>query len=56
MEKLTPWVGWQGEVGAGELFATILNAVGSLDKNYYVGPRPVPLVNYGTEPIAEILS
>ena len=47
----------EGEVGAGELFATILNAVGiPHDKNYYVGPRPVPLVNYGTEPIAEILS
>ncbi len=47
----------EGEVGAGELFATMLNAVGiQHDKNYYVGPRPIPLVNYGIEPIRQILT
>ena len=46
-----------GEAGAGELFATILNAVGvPHDKNYYVGPRPIPLVNYGIDPIKAVLS
>ncbi len=47
----------EGEVGAGELFATMLNAVGiPHDKNYYAGPRPVPLVNYGIDPIHQILT
>ncbi|MDA0750774.1 MAG: DUF1501 domain-containing protein [Verrucomicrobia bacterium] len=47
----------EGEVGAGELFATMLHAVGiPHDKNYYFGPRPVPLVNYGIEPIRQVLS
>lgn len=44
-------------VGAGELFATILEAIGiNADKEYYVGTRPVPLVNYGTHPIYKLLS
>ena len=46
-----------GEKGAGELFATILEAVGvPHDKDYYVGSRPIPLVNPGIEPIREVLS
>jgi hypothetical protein len=46
-----------GEVGAGELFATIYRALGiPHDKNYYVGSRPIPLTNPGTRPIKEVLA
>ncbi len=46
-----------GEKGAGEFFATILEAVGvPHDKDYYVGARPIPLVNPGIEPIREVLA
>jgi hypothetical protein len=46
-----------GEKGAGEIFATILEAVGvPHDKDYYVGARPIPLVNPGIEPIREVLA
>nr|MCS5631204.1 DUF1501 domain-containing protein [Pirellulaceae bacterium] len=46
-----------GEVGAAELFATIYAAVG-IDPHheYYVGSRPVPLVDTGTEAISEVLA
>ncbi len=45
-----------GEVGAAELFATIYQALGiNPQKNYYVGPRPVPLTEPGTKPIADVL-
>jgi uncharacterized protein (DUF1501 family) len=45
------------EVDAGSLFATIYSALG-LDphKNYYVGSRPIPLVNPGVEAIKELVS
>jgi hypothetical protein len=45
------------EVGAGELFATILSAVG-VDplKEYHVGARPIPLVNPGILPIKALLA
>lgn len=47
----------EDEVGAGELFATILRAVGiDHKKEYKVGARPVPLVNPGVQPIAKILA
>ncbi len=46
-----------GEVGAAEVFATIYRALGiSHRKNYYVGSRPVPLTDPGTEPIREVLA
>jgi uncharacterized protein (DUF1501 family) len=46
-----------GEVGAGELFATIYKALGiSPTKNYYVGSRPVPLTNPGTKVIEDVLA
>ncbi len=47
----------EGEVGAGELFATILQALG-IDHQHelYVGPRPVPLVDVGIEPIWDVLA
>lgn len=46
----------EGEVNEGRLFATILNAVGiNHEKEYHVGARPIPLVNPGIKPIAEVL-
>jgi uncharacterized protein (DUF1501 family) len=45
------------EVDAGSLFATIYSALGlDPNKNYYVGSRPIPLVNPGIEPIKAVLS
>jgi len=46
-----------GKVGAGEVFATIFQALG-LDhqKHYEVGIRPVPLTDIGTKPIKEVLA
>lgn len=46
-----------GEVGAPRVFATIYRALGiNHQKNYYVGARPVPLTDPGTEPIREVLA
>jgi hypothetical protein len=47
----------EGEVGAGEIFATVLAAVGvDPEKEYHVGSRPVPLVNPGIKPIRPLLA
>ncbi|HEX3151466.1 MAG TPA: DUF1501 domain-containing protein [Gemmataceae bacterium] len=47
----------EGEVDAAKLFATIYSALGiNPHKNYYLGARPVPLVEPGTEPIKEVLA
>lgn len=47
----------EGEVNAARLFATIYRALGiNHQKNYYVGARPVPLTDPGTEPIREVLA
>ncbi|MFM8275358.1 MAG: DUF1501 domain-containing protein [Gemmata sp.] len=44
------------EADAGSLFATIYAALGlDPNKNYYVGARPIPLVNPGVEPIRAVL-
>ncbi|QJW92746.1 DUF1501 domain-containing protein [Frigoriglobus tundricola] len=44
------------EVDAGSLFATIYSALGlDPNKNYYVGSRPIPLVNPGVEPIKALV-
>ena len=44
------------EVDAGSLFATIYSALGiNPHKNYYVGSRPIPLVNPGVVAIKEVL-
>lgn len=46
----------EDEVGAGELFATVLAAIGvNPKKEYQVGARPIPLVNPGIKPIAQVL-
>ena len=47
----------EGEIGAAQLFATIYSALGiNPHKNYYLGSRPVPLVDPGTEAIKEVLA
>lgn len=47
----------ENPVGAGELFATMLGALGvDPDKEYMVGSRPVPLVNPGIRPISDLLA
>ncbi len=46
-----------GEIGAGEFFATIFNALGiDHEHEYYVGARPIPLVNPGIHPVKELLA
>jgi len=44
------------EVNAGQLFATIYECLGiKYDKSYYLGARPIPLVDPGFEPIKELV-
>lgn len=46
-----------GEIGAAQLFATIFHALGiDHEKEYYVGVRPVPLTEPGTEPLEEVIA
>jgi hypothetical protein len=46
-----------GEIGAARLFATIYEALGiSHKKDYYVGARPIPLTDPGTEPVLDVLA
>jgi hypothetical protein len=46
-----------GKVGAGDVAGTIYQALGlNPRKNYYVGPRPVPLMPEGSQPIAAVLA
>lgn len=46
-----------GEASSGDLFATILTALGIDYKHEYtVGARPVPLADFGSEPISEVLA
>ena len=47
----------EGEASAADLFATILAALGiDHQHEYMVGSRPVPLADFGSTPIAEVLS
>lgn len=47
----------EGETKAGDLFATIFDALGiGHDKEYYIGARPIPLVDFGCKPIKEVLA
>jgi hypothetical protein len=46
-----------GEVGAGDVFATILSALGiDPKKEYHVGARPIPLSDFGSKPIKDVLA
>lgn len=46
-----------GEANAGDLFATIYAALG-IDpmREYMLGSRPIPIADFGSEPIAEVLA
>ncbi|TWU06295.1 DUF1501 domain-containing protein [Stieleria varia] len=47
----------EGEMNAGDLFATIFAALGiEHDKEYMVGSRPVPLSDFGSTPCREVLA
>lgn len=47
----------EGEVRASDLFATIFQAIGiDYRKEYHVGARPVPITDFGGQPIRGILA
>ena len=47
----------EGEANAGDLFATILAALGiDHEHEYMLGSRPVPLSDFGSKPIREVLA
>ena len=47
----------EGEVSAGDLFATILSALGiDYTHEYMVGARPTPLADFGSEPVETVLA
>jgi hypothetical protein len=47
----------EGEASAGDLFATILAALGiDHQHEYMLGARPIPLADFGTNPIREVLA
>lgn len=46
-----------GEIGAGDLFATIFKALGiDHHKEYMLGSRPVPIADFGARPIDDVLA
>lgn len=46
-----------GEVKAGDLFATILSALGiDPESEYYLGSRPLPLADFGSTPVRDVLA
>ena len=47
----------EGEIKAGDLFATIFHALDvDYKKDYYIGSRPIPLIDFGAKPVKEVLS
>jgi hypothetical protein len=46
-----------GQVGAGDLFATIFAALGiDHEKEWTLGARPIPIADFNTKPIREVLA
>ncbi len=46
-----------GEMKAGDLFATIFAALGvDYKKEYHLGARPIPIVDFGCKPVPEVLA
>ena len=46
-----------GELKAGDLFATIYQALGiDHEKDYYVGARPIPITDFGCKPVSDVLA
>ena len=47
----------EGEASAADLFATILSALGiDHEHEYMVGSRPVPMADFGSTPIKDVLA
>ena len=47
----------EGETSAGDLFATIFAALGiDPEQEYMLGSRPIPIADFGSKPIQEILA
>ena len=47
----------EGKIGAGQLFATIFKALGiDHEKEYFVGARPLPISDFGAQPIDAVLA
>jgi hypothetical protein len=47
----------EGEIDAGDLFATIFTALGiPYDKEYKYGSRPIPISDFGSEPVRAVLA
>ncbi len=47
----------EGEIKAGDLFATIFDALGiGHETEYYIGSRPIPIVDFGSKPVKEVLA
>ncbi|MFG0336128.1 MAG: DUF1501 domain-containing protein [Maioricimonas sp. JB049] len=46
-----------GEIGAADLFATIFAALGiDYEKEYMLGSRPIPISDFGSSPVEEVLA
>ncbi len=46
-----------GEIKSGDLFATIFEALGiDSQSEYYIGSRPIPMVDFGCKPVKEVLA
>ncbi len=46
-----------GQMGAGDLFATIFASLGiKHDKEHMLGSRPIPLADFGSKPCQEVLA
>ena len=46
-----------GEMNAGDLFATIFAALGiDHEKEYMLGSRPIPVADFGATPVGELLA
>jgi uncharacterized protein (DUF1501 family) len=47
----------EGEMKSGDLFATIFSALGvDYKKEYHLGSRPIPIVDFGCKPTMEVLA
>jgi hypothetical protein len=46
-----------GEIKAGDLFATIFKALGiDIEQEFMLGSRPIPIVDFGSKPVLDVLA
>jgi len=46
-----------GQINAGDFFATVLASLGiDHEKEYHVGARPIPLIDFGSHPVSDVLA